>query len=122
MVDGLGRPTRFALAPGQAPDVVAADVFLPCLAARTLIADRAYDADKRVLERLAAQGIAAVIPPRRHRVNPQPFDREIYKRRHRIENFFAKLKQFRAIATRYDKTDRNFIAAIHAVSLHLWIN
>jgi transposase len=122
MVDGLGRPTAFALAPGQAPDIVAADVFLPCLEARTLIADRAFDADKRVLEPLAARGITAVIPPRRHRVNPQPCDMKLYKRRHLIENFFAKLKQFRAIATRYDKTDRNFIAAIHAVTLHLWMN
>jgi transposase len=122
MVDGLGRPTGFALAPGQAPDIVAADVFLPRLAARTLIADRAFDADNRVLDPLAARGITAVIPPRRHRVHPQPFDRQTYKRRHLIENFFARLKQFRAIATRYDKTDRNFLAALHAVSLHLWIN
>jgi transposase len=122
MVDTLGRPTGLALAPGQAPDIVAADAFLPTLAAGTLIADRAFDADTRVLQPLAQRGIVAVIPPRRHRVKPQPFDRQTYKRRHRIENFFANLKQFRAIATRYDKTAQTFLAGLHAVAIQIWLN
>ncbi len=53
---------------------------------------------------------------------PRDFDRDLYKARHLIENFFAKLKQFRAIATRYDKTERNFLAAIHLAAAAIWLN
>jgi len=62
-----------------------------------------------------------VIPPKSNRKAPRPLDCELYKARHLIENFFARLKQFRAIATRYDKIARNFLAAIHLASLS-WLN
>ena len=71
---------------------------------------------------LAAAGKSAVIPPRRNRLNPPEFDRELYKARHLIENFFCKLKQFRAIATRYDKTARNFLAAVYLAAATIWLN
>jgi len=87
-----------------------------------LIADKAFDADARVLEPLAAAGKTAVIPPRANRRSPREFDRDLYKARNLIENFFAKLKQFRAIATRYDKTARNFLAAIHLAAAAIWLN
>jgi transposase len=87
-----------------------------------LIADRAYDADGRVLEPLAAAGKSAVIPSRSNRLTPRELDRELYKQRHLIENFFCKLKQFRAIATRYDKTARNFLAAVHLAAATIWLN
>jgi len=61
-------------------------------------------------------------PPREHRRLPRDLDRDLYKTRHLIENFFAKLKQFRAIATRYDKTARNFLAAIHLAAAAIWPN
>jgi transposase len=77
-----------------------------------LIADKAFDADARVLAPLAAAGKTAVIPPRTNRSSPREYDRELYAERHLIENFFAKIKQFRAIATRYEKTARNFLAAV----------
>ena len=112
----------FLLTPGQAHDLVGADALLPQMAAGLLIADRAFDADKRVLEPLAAAGKSAVIPSRPNRVRPREFDRELYKARHLIENFFCKLKQFRAIATRYDKTARNFRAAIHLAAATIWLN
>jgi transposase len=83
---------------------------------------KAFDADNRVIEPLAASGKTAVIPPRSNRRLPRPFDRDLYKARHLIENFFAKLKQFRAIATRYDKTARNFLAAIHLAASAIWLN
>jgi transposase len=92
------------------------------MTANLLIADRAFDADRRVLDRLAAAGKSAVIPPRPNRVTPREFDRELYKERYLIENFFCKLKQFRAIATRYDKTARNFLAAIHLAAATIWLN
>jgi transposase len=122
LVDALGNPLRFLLTPGQAHDLAGADALLPHMIANRLIADRAFDADSRVLDRLAAAGKSAVIPPRPNRLTPREFDRELYKERHLIENFFCKLKQFRAIATRYDKTARNFLAAIHLAAATIWLN
>ena len=90
--------------------------------ADTLIADKAFDADARVLEPLAAAGKTAVIPPRANRSSSRDYDRELYAARHLIENFFAKLKQFRAIATRYDKTARCFLAGIHLAAAAIWLN
>ena len=100
-VDALGNPTGFHLTGGQEHDLAGADALLPELEAETLIADKAFDADQRVREPLAEAGKAAVIPPRKSRKTPCAFDKELYKARHLIENFFCKLKQFRAIATRY---------------------
>ena len=90
--------------------------------AETLIADKAFDADARVIAPLVAAGKTAVIPPKANRRLPRDFDRELYKACHLIENFFAKLKQFRAIATRYDKTARNFLAAVHLAAAAIWLN
>jgi transposase len=122
LVDALGNPLGFHLTGGEAHDLVGADHLLPDMQADTLIADKAFDADKRVIEPLSAAGKTAVIPPRSNRRSPRSFDRELYKARHLIENFFAKLKQFRAIATRYDKTARNFLAAVHLVASAIWLN
>jgi transposase len=90
--------------------------------ADTLIADKAFDADKRVIEPLSEAGKTAVIPPKSNRKQPRDYDRHLYKERHLIENFFARLKQFRAIATRYDKTARNFLAAIYLAASVIWLN
>ena len=90
--------------------------------ADTLIADKAFDADARVLEPIAAAGKVAVIPPRTNRSSPREYDRALYAARHLIENFFAKIKQFRAIATRYEKTARNFLAAVQLVASVVWLN
>jgi transposase len=101
--------------------------------ADTLIADKAcpregdakagaFDADARVLEPLAAAGKTAVIPPRANRSSPRDYDRELYAARHLVENFFAKIKQFRAIATRCEKTARNFLAAVQLVASVVWLN
>jgi transposase len=122
LVDALGNPLGFHLSGGEAHDLVGADHLLPDMQADTLIADKAFDADKRVIEPLSAAGKTAVIPPRSNRRSPRSFDRDLYKARHLIENFFAKLKQFRAIATRYDKTARNFLAAVHLAASAIWFN
>ncbi len=122
LVDALGNPLAFLLTAGQTHDLVGADALLPQIAADRLIADKAYDADARVREPLARAGKAAVIPPRTNRLAPRDFDRDIYKERHLIENFFCKLKQFRAIATRYDKTAQNFLAAVHLAAAIIWLN
>ena len=121
LVDALGNPLRFLLTPGQAHDLTGADALLPQMAAEVLIADKAYDADERVLKPLASAGKSAVIPPRQHRTAPRHFDEALYQTRHLIENFFCKLKQFRGIATRYDKTARNFLAALHLAAAKIWL-
>ncbi|HEY9620602.1 MAG TPA: transposase, partial [Crinalium sp.] len=95
---------------------------LPDIVAETVLADKGYDADERVIEPLQAKGKTAVIPPRRNRKRPRNYDKELYKARHLIENFFAKLKQYRAIATRYDKRARNFLGAIYLAASVIWLN
>jgi transposase len=122
LVDALGNPLAFMLTPGQAHDLEGADALLPQMVADTLLADKAFDADKRVIEPLLAAGKTAVIPPKSNRKIQRDYDKEAYKARHLIENFFCKLKQFRAIATRYDKTARNFLAAIHLAAAIIWLN
>jgi transposase len=82
------------------------------------IMDRGYDAD-RIRERLARDGITAVIPPLPTRCGKLPFDKQLYRERNRIERFFNKLKQFRRLATRYDKLAKTFLAAIHLVAAFL---
>lgn len=122
LVDALGNPVGFHLTGGEEHDLVGADHLLPEMQANMLIADKAFDADKRVVEPLQAAGKAGVIPPKANRASPRSFDRHIYKARHLIENFFARIKQFRAVATRYDKTARNFLAAVHLVASTVWLN
>jgi transposase len=95
---------------------------LPTLEAAIVIADKGYDADQRVIEPLQQAGKTVVIPPKRNRKVPREYDRHLYKARHLIENFFCKLKQFRAIATRYDKTDCHFLAAIFLTAAVIWLN
>jgi transposase len=122
MVDALGNPLAFLLSPGQAHDLDGADEFLPKMQADTLLADKAYDADERVIEPLLAAGKNPVIPPKSNRKVERCFDKEMYKARHLMENFFCKLKQYRAIATRYDKTARNFLAGLHLAAAVIWLN
>jgi transposase len=122
MVDALGNPLAFFLTAGQAHDLEGADAFLPHMKANTLLADKAFDADERVIEPLRAAGKTFVIPPKSNRKTPRDFDQEMYKARHLIENFICRLKQFRAIATRYDKTARNFLAAIHLAATVILLN
>lgn len=97
LVDGLGNPIGFHLTPVNASGLAGADVPLQKLKAK------------------------AVIPPRRHRKQRRECDRELYKARHLGENFFGKWKQYRGIATRYDKGARNFLGAIHLATTVMWL-
>ena len=122
LVDALGNPTSFILTPGEAHDLVGADSLLPELQAKMLLADRAYDADDRVIEILEQMGITPVIPPKKNRRVKRPYDKHLYGARHLIENFFAKLKQYRAIATRYDKLARTFLSGIYLAAWVILLN
>jgi transposase len=122
MVDALGNPVGFHLTGGEAHDLVGADYLIPTMQAGTLLADKAFDADKRVIEPLAAAAKQVVIPPKANRKPPRDYDKHLYKARHLIDNFFAKLKQYRAIATRYDKTARNCLTAVYLAASIIWLN
>ncbi len=122
LVEALGNPTGFLLTPGHTHDRVGADHRLPGVAADAVIADKAYDAEDRVIRPLEQAGKGVVIPPKNHRRNPRAYDKDLYKARPLIENVFARLKHFRGIATRYDKLSRNFQAAIQFVAVLVWLN
>ena len=121
-MDALGNPTAFHLTGGQAHDLAGADALLADLAAPILIADRGYDAEARVLAPLREADKVAVIPPKRTRTVPRDYDRDLYAARHLVEHFFSKLKQFRGIATRYDKTRRNFLAGVCLAATAILLN
>ena len=87
-----------------------------------MIADKGFDADERVIDPLEKAGKSTVISPKANRKHKRDYDKELYKARHLIENFFAKPKQFRAIATRYDKRAINFLAGIYLAAIIIWLN
>lgn len=122
--DALGNPTGFHLTPGQACDLEGADVLLPDILAniQAFLADKAYDAQERVLALLEKAGVKIIIPSKSNRKQQRPYDQDIYKARHLIENFFAKLKQSRAIATRYDKRAIAFLGGIYSAATAIWLN
>lgn len=122
--DALGNPTGFHLTPGQAHDLEGADALLPDLLEniQAFLADKAYDAQERVLDLLEKAGVQTVIPPKKNRKEQRTYDEEMYKARHLIENFFAKLKQFRGIATRYDKRAQTFLGAVYLAAAVIWLN
>lgn len=120
----MGNPTGFHLTPGQAHDLAGADALLPAIVStiQAFLADKAYDAQERVLSLLEKAGVQIVIPPKSNRKEPRDFAKELYKARHLIENFFAKLKQFRGIATRYDKRANTFLGAVYLAAAVIWLN
>lgn len=117
----MGNPISLHLSEGQASDLDGADALLSDVEADVVIADKGYDAEARVIEPLQARGITVVIPPRCNRKEQRDYDKELYKARHLIENFFAKLKQYRGIATRYDKLAQTFLASIYMAASIIWL-
>ena len=124
LCDALGNPTGFYLSEGQAHDLEGADALLPELSKeiKMLLADKSYDAEARVLKPLEAIGIEAVIPPTKIRKEQREYNKEMYQNRHLIENFFGRLKQYRAIATRYDKLAKVFLGSIYLAASVIWLN
>ncbi len=110
-VDGLGQPTKIFLSPGQDHDVTHAPELLRGSAAEKVLADKAYDSDA-LIDQIEAQGAKAVIPPRKNRIEPRDYDREEYRKRNVVERFINVLKQSRRVATRYEKTARNFLGFV----------
>ena len=111
-MDALGNLVRFVLLPGQRHDTVGVPPLIEGITSGALLGDKAFDVDWLRAE-LDARGAVAVIPPKAGRKTFIPCDRAMYRWRHLIENYFARLKEFRAVATRYDKTDGSFRATIN---------
>jgi len=116
LADDRGRPVAFALTPGNTADITMAIPLLSvALPARRLIADKAYDADS-LRNWLKQRRIKAVIPSTASRRTPYPLDRRVYRRRNVIERLFGRLKNWRRIATRYDRHATNYLAGIALVA------
>jgi transposase len=119
-VDGRGLPIRIVLLPGQASDKAAVPALIEGMpGGGDLVGDRGYDA-RAVLDLVEAAGGRAHIPTCRDRKVQRSVDPELYRHRNLVERFFNKLKHFRRIATRYEKTARNFLAAVLIASTRLW--
>jgi transposase len=115
LVDALGNLVRFVLQPGQRNDIMGVKPLIEGIRFEALLADKAFDADW-LRKQLDERGAMAVIPPRSNRKIQYVYDKVMYQWRHLVENYFAKIKEFRGIATRYDKTDTSFAANINLVA------
>jgi len=112
LTDALGNLVRFVLLPGQRHDTVGVAPLIEGIDFGALIGDKAFDSDWIIVE-LNERGAVIVISQRRQRTKPLAIDAELYKERHLIENFFCKIKEFKRIAMRSDKTDTSFAAMIN---------
>jgi transposase len=119
-VEALGNPLRLRLSAGEVADISEAPALIKDVPAQTVVADKGYDADAFVRQ-IEAQGAQAVIPPRSNRIEQRDYDRHIYKDRNLVERFFNRLKQFRRIATRYEKLAQNFFSMLNLVCAYIWL-
>lgn len=120
LVDGQGHLARFELTPGQAGDVTRAAALLDSVPAQAVLADTAYDA-AHLIDPLHARGVKTVIPSNPTRKNPRQLDRDHYRKRNVIERWFARVKQFRRIATRYDKLASRFASFLCLCATFIWL-
>lgn len=118
--EALGLPVRLIGTPGQRNDIAFAHDLIEGIDADAAIADKGYDAD-HLANRIAKAGIEVVIPPKRNRKVQRDYDIDLYKERNRIERFFNKLKQFRRVATRYDKLLANFMGFVKLAAVAIWL-
>lgn len=121
LVDYKGRPLRLVLTPGQRHEMVAAGELLEAAQGEALLGDTSYDSND-FIQQIEARGMRAVIPPHPGRKQPRPLDETVYRQRYLVELCFHRLKRFRAVATRYDKMARNFLALLHLACAWLWLN
>jgi transposase len=115
-VDALGNPVDFILTGGQEADVTQAKPLIDAHKADAYILDKAYDSDA-VVAAAERQGAEAVIPSKVNRKVPRDYDKHLYKERKKVEWFINLIKQYRRVATRYEKTARNFLGFVHVASI-----
>ena len=114
-VDALGNPLRIILTVGQRADSTQAEALLLDYEPTAVLADRGYDTD-RLLDLLVDAEVEVVIPAKKNRLKPRLIDENLYKDRNKVERYFNKLKQYRRVATRYEKTASSFAGFIYLAS------
>ena len=115
-VDGLGNPVEFILTGGQEADINQGPALIEGHDAKAVIADKGYDGDEFVAT-IEASGAEAVIPPKKNRIFKREYDEVLYKERNLAERFINRIKQYRRVATRYEKTARNFLGFVHLAAI-----
>jgi transposase len=115
-VDGLGNPVEFILTGGQKADISQGEALIADYKAEAVIADKAYDSDDYVAT-IEVSGAAAVIPPKKNRIFKREYDKHLYKERNLAERFINRIKQHRRVATRYEKTARNFLGFVRVAAI-----
>ena len=131
--DALGNPLAFRLTPGQRHEITQAEALLgqalphkrvPTAAQRqglrAVLADKGYDSDALV-EHVRSLGAEAVIPSKKNRNEQRGIDRELYKERNKVERFFGRIKHYRRVATRYDKTAGSYTSFLHVACIMTWL-
>lgn len=126
--DALGNPLAVVLTPGQQHDCPLADVLLDevlttdeeVAAVKAVLADRGYDSKDLVMQ-IEDLDAKAVIPSRKNRKEPREHDAELYRERNKVERLIGRLKQYRRVATRYEKTARNYLAMVHVACSLVWL-
>jgi putative transposase len=118
--DALGLPVRMIGGPGQQSDMARAEELVDGQRADYVLGDKGYDSG-RLVTKIIAQGAKAVIPSRTCWSKRRNIDKELYKERNKIERFFNRLKQFRRVATRYDKLLINFMGFVKIAAIALWL-
>lgn len=120
IVDALGNPLALSLTGGQVHDINQAEPLTAQIRAGALLGDKGYDADSYI-NSLQLRDIKVVIPPKSNRKSKRDCDFALYRERNLVERFFNNIKHFRGIATRYEKTARNFLAGLHLVCALVWL-
>lgn len=120
IVDALGNPLALSITGGQVHDITQAQALLALVEPEALLGDKGYDADHFV-DSLTARAIRVVIPPKSNRKVQRGCDFALYRERNLVERFFCIIKHFRAVATRYEKTARNYLAGLHLVCALAWL-
>lgn len=120
LVDAEGRPVTLRLTGGQVADCAEADALIDCLSeGNILLADKGYDSNA-IRAKATERKAWANIPPKANRKGTFAFSSWVYRQRNLVERFFNRIKQFRAIATRYDKSPENYMAAVKFVAARIW--
>ncbi len=118
--DALGNPLKIVITEGQASDISCASVMVNGYDATVILADKAYDANDFLIEGLL-QGHIMEIPSKKNRIYQREQDKHRYKERHLAECFVGKIKHFRRVFSRFDKSLRNFLAFLHFAAAHVWL-
>lgn len=116
----MGNPLRYILTGGQVSDVIQAAALINGFQAQAVVGDKGYDANA-LIALICTMGAQAVIPPRENRLEQRLYDHHLYEDRNLVERFFNRLKQFRRIATRYEKLSANFMAMVNIACTYIWL-